>query len=770
MVYIWIDSSWTKDQNGKPIVVLFGRDPVTLKTKIIGVKDFIPHFWVHNDDYNEVHGTKYIEERISCFGEPIRRIDVSTPDRMSVERSLYNRTYEGDVPFDIRYTVDNRINYAFDSNGKSVQYDGSFNQRIGYYDIEVRAPQEIMPRHEKPRFPIVCISLYDSYTDDVYVYTLGGYDVDLSGMQEKLSKKSNCNLHLIHIPFNNERKMITAFANKVKEIDFDIMTAWNGAGFDDPYIVNRSDVISANIQGLSRLSRSNVTNRRWVGRILIDQMKMFMTWSKPMGKMPFGLKSVAKSFSNFEYENQGSNIDKMMTDGRWNEIIEYSACDVIAQKLIDRDTNLFGFYENVRKVMGVKLNDVLSSSIMIETLLMKRGMKPMPTRTFVNDGESVEGALVLKPIPGVHSNVGVFDAKALYPSIIIMHNLSPDIDGMIPKVIIEMMEEREKLRAIRMAGNADDNMKNAETATKYIVNSFYGYMLFKAARLYNKEIGAKITGEGRTIIRAVGGEVEKMGYTVSYGDTDSTFVKGIMSPEQGMEIEVKINKFLVEWSTKNDIDELFAPTVKFEKLYGRIMFKMKAGVGKKKKKLEAAKKRYAGHLVWKDGFEVDKMDFVGLETRRSDAAIVTKDTMILFFEYILKDNDIEKANKLVKKAYNDVKSGSIEIQNVGLPRGIKSDKVNVWTKGMDNATIMWKIRWDEQPRPKLLYCLRPYKQICVDDDMTEIPLNDKGKLSIVIDWNIMADKTIRNKFESLLMSIGVDWDKVVNGQSSLFDF
>ena len=54
--------------------------------------------------------------------------------------------------------------------------------------------------------------------------------------------------------------------------------------------------------------------------------------------------------------------------------------------------------------------------------------------------------------------------------------------------------------------------------------------------------------------------------------------------------------------------------------------------------------------------------------------------------------------------------------------------------------------------------------------MTKIPLNDKGKLSIVIDWNIMADKTIRNKFESLLMSIGVDWDKVVNGQSSLFDF
>ena len=60
-------------------------------------------------------------------------------------------------------------------------------------------------------------------------------------------------------------------------------------------------------------------------------------------------------------------------------------------------------------------------------------------------------------------------------------------------------------------------------------------------------------------------------------------------------IERKINEYLVKWALQQGIEEKYAPVVKLEKIYRRIVFKRKGDSD------EAAKKRYAGHLIWKDG-------------------------------------------------------------------------------------------------------------------------------------------------------------------------
>ncbi len=51
--------------------------------------------------------------------------------------------------------------------------------------------------------------------------------------------------------------------------------------------------------------------------------------------------------------------------------------------------------------------------------------------------------------------------------------------------------------------------------------------------------------------------------------------------------------------------------IEFEKLYRRFF---QAG----------KKKRYAGHIVWKEGKDVDDIDITGFEYKRSDIAQITK--------------------------------------------------------------------------------------------------------------------------------------------------
>jgi|LGVE01.1.fsa_nt_gb DNA polymerase I len=750
--YAWIDSCWLMS-NGKPTVVLFGRDIETKKVKKIGIQDFVPYFWAPLD---EITLPDEVEEGVSCFGDAIGKVVVNTPDQVPVIRNKFTHHFEADVPFDIRYTVDKKIFYAYNDEAEPVEYEGGFLPRIGYYDIEVEAPPEIMPDPENPIYPIKLISILDSYTNKVRVFTVGGRQVDDD-----------------QVICATEDDLFRVFSKYVASMDFDVVTAWNGKKFDDPYFVRRARLINCYkyIQPLSRISGKWVTENRFTGRILIDMMVVFRDWSKPMGKMPTGLKYIAKKFANFEYDDEGNRIKELIANDEWEKLVKYSKNDVIAMQKIDEAIGLFQFYENIRRKMGVKLNDIFGRAVMIETLLMKRGIKPMPTRTLHETDEDLIGALVLKPPIGIHSNVGGFDLKALYPTIIIAKDISPDIDHMIPKTITEMMEEREKYRVIRMAGNADENMKNSETAIKYIVNAFYGYMAYKRARLFKIECAQEVTGTGREIARSIHKELKVWGYDTVYGDTDSSFVKGILTPETGIELQGDINKFLLKWSREQGIKDEFAPIIKFEKLYKRIMFKRKTT------SKDAAKKRYAGWLVWKDGYEIDKIDFVGLETNRSDSAEVTKDAMRKFFTSVLKDNDTDSAIKMVRNIYRDVVDGNIDLQTVSVPKGIhKKGQNNPHTRGMKTGTKVYKIQWYGMEKPKLLYCKRPFKEVCIDSGVTTIPpaIDEDGNVldipAFEIDWNKQAEKTIKQKMKPLLDSIGVDWEQSIAGQTSLFDF
>ena len=167
---------------------------------------------------------------------------------------------------------------------------------------------------------------------------------------------------------------------------------------------------------------------------------------------------------------------------------------------------------------------------------------------------------------------------------------------------------------------ADNNTLVAGRNGKFqnVSNSLYGVLGWDRFRLYDREMGAAVTATGRDVIEFTEQTVQKQGYEVVYGDTDSVMLEfGQLStsdvdatvnitedfrnkyPEKddaeleallatvlkGFEIEENINESYNKFAKErlNAGDHRFE--IEFEKLYRRFF---QAG----------KKKRYAGSKIW----------------------------------------------------------------------------------------------------------------------------------------------------------------------------
>ena len=758
---MWEDSSWMKSRDFKPIVVVFGRnvaDPNIVKQFNIG--GFEPYFYAPADAVGHPRGLKKIgSERIKdALGRDVLKITTDLPTDIPRFRQAYEWTDEADVLFDIRFMIDHKIKYGFRDNGDGTISSAEVDvllPRIMFFDIEVRSPPAIVPDPKDPIFPIVSIQIGDSYTREIVVFT--------SGVPQIAADQR---------AYQDEGAMLVAVMEYIQQKNFDVLSGWYSNGFDIPYVINRLHVLGIPTKKLTRFPfgyyncRAEPRGREWMirvpGRQCLDMMDAFKKWYKAEGELEkYDLKSVASQFADFTYTDYGAHIDKMFNDSEWEEFLQYCRNDVIALMKIDDKLKLFDFYEHLRMKTGVKLEDTMKNSKMIESLLFHfPNMKPMPTRRYDIKSESYSGALVITPEVGLHPNVGVFDLAALYPNIIRAFEVSPDVDKVIPIVIVELMEEREKLRELKKKGLADESTKKKEVVVKFLVNSFYGVLGWPMFRLYKPEMALFITSTGQEINRFLQKCALESGHPAVYGDTDSVFLKGIPDEQAGFEMQNYLNARLVEWA--NEHQAKVAPTLKFEKLYRKILFKQDAsGKG-------AAKKRYAGHLISKDGEPCSKLSYTGIELKRSDQAELTRTVLQDFLTLLLLHDDEEGACKVVKQAVKAVREGNIDCYSISIPKGVRNLQGNdPWSRGVRRADEILNLKFPPGVKPRLIYTKGEHSEICIDDTVTEDTLISHN---IQIDYKVMQQKVIEGKLRSFVESIGRDWDKVVNGQTSLFDF
>ncbi|UWG50118.1 DNA polymerase PolB3 [Halalkaliarchaeum sp. AArc-CO] len=247
------------------------------------------------------------------------------------------------------------------------------------------------------------------------------------------------------------------------------------------------------------------------------------------------------------------------------------------------------------------------------------------------------------------------------------------------------------------------------------------------------------------------------------------------------EIENHINGRYDDFAREELNAESHRFQIEFEKLYRRFF---QAG----------KKKRYAGHIVWKEGKDVDDVDITGFEYKRSDIAPITKEVQREVIERIVTGDDLEADLEGVKtylsEVIDDVLAGELSPDEVAIPGGIgkrldayETDTAQV--RGAKYANLMLGTNFDRGSKPKRLYLekvhpdfwqrmedelgLDPqadplYGEFKRDPDVICFEYADQIPEEFEIDWEKMLDKTLKGPIERVIEALGMSWEEIKTGQ------
>ena len=317
--------------------------------------------------------------------------------------------------------------------------------------------------------------------------------------------------------------------------------------------------------------------------------------------------------------------------------------------------------------------------------------------------------------------------------------------------------------------------------------SLYGVLGWDRFRLYDSDMGAAVTATGREVISYTDEVVEENGYEVIYGDTDSVMISIADAEtkdevlERSFEMEETINESYDTFA----LEQLNAHThrfqIEFEKLYRRFF---QAG----------KKKRYAGHIVWSEGKDVDDVDITGFEYQRSDIAPITKEVQLEVIERIVTGDDLAADREAIKTylstVIEDFLAGEADRDDIGIPGGIgkrldeyETDTAHV--RGAKYANQLLGTNFGRGSKPKRYYLsgvhpsffrtieadrdLDPrrdpiYGEFKRDPDVICVEFAEDIPDAFEIDYEKMLDRTLRGPIERILEALDLSWEEIKSGQ------
>jgi len=752
-----IDIDYFVDKNSNsPIIRIFGKD-TDGKSVCCFVPGFEPYFYVQADSPLELctHLTetfdqvlkadvvqKYLPIGYQTETIPVVKVTTKLPtDVRDIRDSIQElpgvkEIFEADILFHNRYLIDKNLHpmkwisvtpvpkkQEIKSDWIMCEYsitasDVRETDRLVHaplkhlaWDIECLPVDGQMPTPDIS--PVIMISL--------------AFSPAYNGVETLvLTSKQIPDVESDILCFDDEPDMLNAFFDTIRDYDPDVITGFNSDGFDTKYVVDRCKSLSekAKVSFDTRIGRDGRNFNYRVfgqntlvavpGRIVADVLPIIRSNYK---LKRYNLETVAKELLGKEkLDVLPSEMEKYWNDPvKVHEFLDYSRRDselaidlLLSLKLLDQ-------YIALAQASGRPIQDVISGgqTNLVEQLLMARflendrlmSMKPSDDEVARRNAKSdeLEGAHVLSPDKGLHSNVIVLDYKSLYPTIMMARNLcyttvvmddsvsedqinitpsggkfiKPEIyKGIIPAILEELLDRRVETKNL-MKETTDENEKRVLDATqlalKILLNSFYGYSGYTRARLYSLVMANSVTSYGRTnihesidvICRETGSlvlrdnkiltpmEVETTSsddklilLSAIYGDTDSLFIhctdienNELEEDDFTLELSAQVGDKLANIAT----DRLPSPMqLEYEATAKRILL--------------VAKKRYA---MWqfertKDGWN-DKIKIKGLETVRRDWCNLTSNTQKAILDILLKEGNVDKCVTYMQDTLDNLK-------------------------------------------------------------------------------------------------------------------
>ena len=613
---------------------------------------------------------KLIREYLKAIKEikSIEEYDISSYKKYLIENKI--------TPLSLCKVNGNIINTSLDVDiyvkGKVSQETDDIleNPKVLSFDIETSNPASSVQGDNQP--PIIMIGLAGS----------DGFRKCITWKEFKTSKKE--------IEFvSSEVKLLKEFKNIIKSYKPDYIVGYYSDGFDWPYIKARADFLKIDLDiGLDKKvikfkrRAGNTSSVKINGIPHIDIwkfIKQIMSGDVASGSLQtqsYSLDSVAEEILG---ENKIS-LDILDLSDAWENnkglekfclynLKDAELCLRIFEKITPNINELV-------KIVSQPIYDVskMTYGQLIENYLMKKTVdfneiilkKPSFGERKARMYNTYTGGFVFEPKPGLYENLAVLDFRGLHPSIISAHNIclstitddkensneSPEIDGIkfhfsykeegfIPQIVKELIERRIRIKEI-IKKNESPVLKARSYALKIIAAGFHGYTGYFGARWYSIECSAAILAYARFYIKKLISKVEEFGFTVIYGDTDSVFI------EIGNKNKDDILKFLKDFN--NELPSLME--LELESFYERGIF-----VGKKSAKT-GAKKKYA--LI----NENKEIKIRGFEIVRRGWSNISKNIQRKVFEFILKENNVQKALDYVRKEVNEIKNKKLNMEDM----------------------------------------------------------------------------------------------------------
>ena len=358
-----------------------------------------------------------------------------------------------------QYGIFNPIDrYVRDNFWLTKQYN--LKPRTWYLDIETRSTHGF-PKPELAQEEICLIQIYDTKLKKMIVF----------GLKEFVEQPDyKVNYEYIYKKFSNEYELIYGFLQTFKQLDPLIIYAWNGDGFDFPYLYNRLKNLGIPTMKLSNYGTVKCVQGENFGQVTFDFSShghYFMDLMKVYKKFAFNqlasysLDNVALSelkdrkiqhteFLDFDSFYTGKNYqiaDKPYNDRVREEIrqckikgkpcdeliqfmfIWYGMQDVYLMKRIDDKRNLTSILISIAQEMGCTFDDAMRTvrpwSLGLQNIFYTE--KIVCPKKEEHDNPNVVGGYVKDPIVGIHSWLLNFDVNSMYPMLSIKgHNMSPD--------------------------------------------------------------------------------------------------------------------------------------------------------------------------------------------------------------------------------------------------------------------------------------------------------------------------------------------------------
>ncbi|WP_232701146.1 DNA-directed DNA polymerase [Halobacterium wangiae] len=811
----------------RPVVHVFGRTDDD-EAEHVRVHGFRPYFYAPTanltaDDLTDDVITGSEDGYESIRGEELTKIYGRTPRDVGNVRDRFDH-YEADILFPNRLLIDKDITSGvrvperraddgalYVHHDEIVACDVDASLRVNTFDIEVDDRSGFPEDGEEP---VVCLASHDSFRDEYIVWLFEAPDAttdspdDLAD-HDLLDEDAAADVRV----FDTEEAMHEAFIGYIVETDPDVLTGWNFDDFDMPYLVDRLDVLGIESDRLSRVEE--VWTSGWggpnvKGRVVFDLLYAYQR-TKRSELDSYRLDAVGEQELDVGKERYAGDIGDLWENDP-ERLLEYNLRDVELCVEIDRKQSIVAFWDEARKLVGCKLEDATTPGDAVDMYVLHKayGEFVLPSKG-QQEAEEFEGGAVFDPITGVKENVSVLDLKSLYPMSMVTINASPETkvdpeefdgetyktptgvhfrkepDGIIREMVDELLTERDDKKELRDQHDPDSEpyarFDRQQAAVKVIMNSLYGVFGWDRFRLYDREMSAGVTSTNREVISFTEDAANDFGYEVAYGDTDSVMLElgSELSKEEAIEtsfdIEDHINASYDEFARERLNAEEHRFQIEFEKLYRRFF---QAGT----------KKRYAGHIVWKEGKDVDDIDITGFEYKRSDIAPITKEVQKRVIELVVVEGDVDGVEEYVHDVIEDFREGNVDLDDIGIPGGIGKrldnyDTDTAQVRGAKYANLLLGTNFDRGSKPKRLYLAkvhpeffrrvedeRPsinedplYVEFKTDHDVICYEYADQIPDEFEVDYDVMLDKTLKGPIERILEALDVSWEEVKTGQT-----